>query len=462
MKRVKYPLRFYLLFLPFRPLFGLLASPAFFCCVRGGQGRGGKSTHKLHILTHTYTHTHAFAYLHVQCMIVSSHSLSRACACACAALPAYPYYRPQSARRFHAASTLTTTADTATATAPSLPPLTSGQFRIILRSVPPSSITLRRPAPASLTHVLSMSQQLPKPSTIKSRDNKTEMIQSTHLPVDSVLTWISQQFGLDTMEQTQTIISSIQAQANRPEWIRSRRTTNKNVATATCGLSDSFTSNVQLQALHLWLIHVRLRSEDGDLSRRFTRVLFDLFWSTNRRLMLGNRSAGLPSHLPAGETIDGMMTQLTEVIYGLWVALDRGLIPVMEQRESVGEVAHANSSAAFGHLYFRIDAPDAEMLGALWRNTYLADTTLPPRHLPLLLSYLLQTIDHLYRIQTSDLLDGKFTWLDPPVLPWQPIPDVQRQRIEEYYQFLSTPTVQEDIDVERTSMKKDEWNVKRF
>lgn len=282
----------------------------------------------------------------------------------------------------------------------------------------------------------SVVERLPRPSGGTQRSSPAQ--RSSTAPRQSVIGWLRKHFGFEITAQADALLLSLEQQARRDDWLH-------------VGIvNPSVQSRVQLDALHLWLIHVRLRSESESTdvsSHKFIRVLFDRFWSEQRAFMSGE-SDGV-SHVPANMSLKQAMRQLVEIIYGGWIAMDHALLPLMQQRQLEEQITSARDTAASGAFEsprFSSDAADLPMLGALWRNTFLSDRDLDPAHLTQMVDYIVRTLEHLYRYSARDIVSSKFEWVDPP-LPLDVHTNMTPQRLralDKYYDQLAKPVVQGD------------------
>ena len=338
-------------------------------------------------------------------------------------------------------------------------PLQPGQFRLILREA--SSITPSGSSTRSLKDVRRMLQtalpKAPGPTALWTDSGLAhERVKSTQVPKSGIIEWIKRRFGIEQSQQTQFLIRSIQMQSHRPEWFHTDQ------PTLSCGFYPTMMAHIQLEALHLWLLHVRLRGEDSEsqFGRKFIRILFDLFWAEQRHRLLGGASTATSDpkegsassmsrgHLiPSGSRPNDFLLELTETLYGGWIALDHALGPVMADRdkeldaEADEVIAYQPSSAAFNAKAYDPAAPDAHMLGALWRNTYSSDSHLHPTHLTRLQQYVIRTIEHLYRFTALELANGEFKWLTPPGQIDPVLTGADEESIQQFYSRLATPVL---------------------
>lgn len=219
-------------------------------------------------------------------------------------------------------------------------------------------------------------------------------------------------------------------------------------------------SRVQLRALHLWMLHVRLRSAGADgsgpeaLSPAMLTTLFELFWQEQRPLF------------PSARNLAG----IHQKVYGTWLALDRGLLALLHAQAEAEQRAHARPgaaalppqpidvhSAAFGGTgIFPMGVPasasasvldatsDSLLLAVLWRRVYLEDAQLNPHNLARLLHYCDQTLQMLHNTPAATIVAAKFSWLPPPSEPLPDLTPQEQESAENYYKLLQTVTI--DVD----------------
>jgi hypothetical protein len=232
------------------------------------------------------------------------------------------------------------------------------------------------------------------------------------------------------------LVQSLHAHSSDPAW------------QARCGFANTPFSKLQLRALHLWLLHVRLRSPnalDGASanvaewnSPSSLRRLFELFW------------AQMSSLFPAQHEL---LQAHGSVLVG-WRKFDEAIVALLQATEQAEEdarsKAHAEGrpppsplsvklpSAQFG-AEGTFSAPDRALLGALWWHTFRADPALNPHHLERLLRYTVDSIVALQSMPAEQVAAGKFQWLPPPAGEVQPLTPREEQMVSAYYNMLGAP-----------------------
>lgn len=268
---------------------------------------------------------------------------------------------------------------------------------------------------------------------------------------------LKKRFGVGVFTQAHQLLIALQQQATSPDWYTQ------------CGLQRSALSQLQLEALHLWLLHTRLRSFE---SESLVKALFDQFWAAQRETIgqtpprdtrqspaaTSSPDTCHPTHTtdsaaPAASVpprvSSSLMPDIAQMVYGMWLAMDLAILPAMRQRDEANDQAvdlATLPSAVFDHPNFDEEAPNRHLLGAIWRNLYAADLTLHPRHVGHLADYVLQTIEHLYDQSDVDLVNGTFTWLAPPIggLYEDAWSAEERRALQVYFQHLAQPIKHND------------------
>lgn len=145
---------------------------------------------------------------------------------------------------------------------------------------------------------------------------------------------------------------------------------------------DNFHSWFSLALLHVWLVLVRLRL-DGRDGQHLSDALFQFFWSDVERRLV---ALGFSNPLIFGKNL-GMYTTF---YYGAVVAYDEAL-----------------------------NASDALLADALWRNIFDLSADVSPRTLAMLVHYVRRELFHLVRLDATALFDGRLSFspdLSPHVL----------------------------------------------
>jgi cytochrome b pre-mRNA-processing protein 3 len=154
------------------------------------------------------------------------------------------------------------------------------------------------------------------------------------------------------------IYSAIEAQVSRPEWLGVYESPN------------NFHSWFTLTLLHVWMALVRLRLEgkDGTL---LADALFGFFWSDVERRLV---ALGFTNPLIFGKNLN----VYTNFYFGAVIAYDEAL-----------------------------NASDALLAEALWRNIFDLSADVSPRTLAMLVHYVRREIYQIMRLDAAAVFDGR-------------------------------------------------------
>lgn len=210
-------------------------------------------------------------------------------------------------------------------------------------------------------------------------------------------------------------------------------------------------SVIELRALHLWLLHVRLRDEPAPSSAAsgssssaaddassvipasYVESLFKVFW--DRQVLLFGQDIA-PTR----------MREMQEYAYGAFHALDHSLLALLRaqaEAEQTGSVAgsgsHKLKSAEFQpglSMHDLSQGADVLLLSSLWKNTLLGDRRLHPLVVASLLRYVSATLARLYATPADLVWKGKFEWIEPETSSSNDAEAMDEQQKQAYFDML--------------------------
>ena len=252
---------------------------------------------------------------------------------------------------------------------------------------------------------------------------------------DALRSSVSRLLGVDVTTAAVRVVWRLQMHCDRPVF-RTR-----------LGFTSHPLSVIELRALHLWMMHVRLRDEPEPaptagsptpanasvIPSSFVDSLFQVFWE---------RQTQLVPDAPASR-----MRDMQEYAYGAFHALDHSLLALLraqaeaEQQQSGGAVAPGGGSKLkSGEFQPGLSIQDLEqgadvlLLSSLWKNTLLGDRTLHPLVVASLLRYVSATLAKLYATPVDIVWKGNFEWIQPETSAADtPVDDAQKQA---YFEML--------------------------
>jgi cytochrome b pre-mRNA-processing protein 3 len=163
------------------------------------------------------------------------------------------------------------------------------------------------------------------------------------------------------------IYKAIDAQVSRPEWLGVYESPN------------NFHSWFSLTLLHVWIALVRLRLEGRD-GQLLSDALFGFFWSDVERRLV---ALGFTNPLIFGKNLN----MYTNFYFGAVIAYDEAL-----------------------------NASDALLADALWRNIFDLSPDVSPRTLAMLVHYVRREVYNVMRLDITAVFDGRVSF-SPDISP---------------------------------------------
>lgn len=156
------------------------------------------------------------------------------------------------------------------------------------------------------------------------------------------------------------------------------------------GIQNNFMGQLNVISIHVWIVHQRIK-EDTQTGEIYDVVqnpeavvhhLYEQLWGdVEQRILFEGISQWL---------LRKYLGQVQPVIYGMMMALDKGMSVLQTKDES--EV----------------------LLGGLWRNIYEGKPDLNRAHLTQLRDYILRELEYVMTIDAEDFYAGNFAWGPSP------------------------------------------------
>jgi len=276
-------------------------------------------------------------------------------------------------------------------------------------------------------------------------------------PSSGLISKLINMLGMGQVARLLQLVQMINAHCSDPRWH------------SLCGIDSSALGVLHLRALHMWLLHVRLRSPapDGsevaqDMMRpSVRRRLFETFWASCSPLFHSNRELAdmVPSVNKGWNQLDAALATLLHaradaeekaVSSQAAAAAESGTAASADASEETDVAVDASAglaslpSAVFGLCGASVQnlpaaaatptasspsnsqpqdvalaafraAPDSELLLALWQHVFQADRQLNPHHLARCQQYVLLSLSHLAATPLASILQqGAFAFPAPP------------------------------------------------
>lgn len=173
-----------------------------------------------------------------------------------------------------------------------------------------------------------------------------------------------------------------------------------------CGLKGTLMNETQLKAIHVWIIHQRIKRDHPDFAPEILHHLYEQIWTDLDNHMYKNGRLFLNKHLKEAQS----------AIYGSLRSYDVAL------------GIYEDENGKFPALYDKnLGMGNQDFLGCLWRNLYEADPELDKNHLVQMRDYIMRELQQILDMDKDDFYLGFLSWGPVPSTP--PTPSIEAQRL---------------------------------
>jgi hypothetical protein len=231
-----------------------------------------------------------------------------------------------------------------------------------------------------------------RPTTIEDIRSRDPYLPILCDPKKEKLTWAYWMRRLSRMpfswHYARETLMNIDKQASRDEFF------------TVIGLPREFPQEQALRVLHLWMVTLRLNSEE--YNRRDLAYMFDLFWGRTEANVM--KVPGMSVLI-----LNRTMADIQQSSFGALAAYDVTLDVHRQQHD------------------------DAPLCGALYRNLWGSarkSMAVPKPRLIQLKNYVLRNIAHMHTIPVEKFYSGKITWLPPASTPPTTAEEAEARRLD--------------------------------
>lgn len=147
-----------------------------------------------------------------------------------------------------------------------------------------------------------------------------------------------------------------------------------------CGLPDTKMNEVSLRALHIWILHLKIKEDEEDFQEELVYNLFEKLWEDLDDEMYQAGATFMKRHKEEAQA----------GIFGALKSYDKAL----------GIYLNEGDSDPF--------------LGAIWRNMYDGEKEMDKAHLIQMRDYIFRERENILAHDKHQFYNGFITWGDPP------------------------------------------------